>query len=36
MSIYIVLFAAGLIVLMLATRDQPEDLDVAAVPAESP
>jgi hypothetical protein len=36
MSVYIVLFAAGLIVLMLATRDRPEDLDTAAVPKESP
>ena len=36
MSLYIVLFAAGLIVLMMATRNQAEDFNIAAVPAESP
>ena len=36
MSMYIVLFAAGLIILMLATRDGAENLEIAAIPAESP
>ena len=36
MSMYIVLFATGLIILMLATRDGAENHDIAAIPAESP